>query len=385
MRGLLILATLVFVQATPRNAILSHRVLGQTAGPDWQAPIRNNTQASWNSSITAPLHTSPKTSLASLSRRGNFQTTPLNAANRDDFSAESEYLRESRSTAEDAALREQADNFLHFIESVGQIESHAAQVKIKTIIEDITRKGMGYWDRLQLSLQGGLRRSYLEERRWRFTEYYKTSGPDWNGVPYTLRDELNVHGLGFQGLYQTWDVTTKTSDVDLISGVGLEVPYSTAYNPSQGVMIVKTAFKSFDDVQKLYHSDILYQTLAQRVIPKNQLRQNQLSGTRFQPQKLKTIIRHHIVNPGTLAVILMAYSEVFRMDPDAALQDTTWRTWTLGDPSEKWFYALCGTDNVKGVLHLLTDYVVELNWKTIKEIRTRNGLVTDIWITLENY
>ena len=414
-RAMLLVATLVAVRATPMVSLHDHRALGDSieSGPVWNN-IPSHPDSPWTSvstnlttiSLDVSRPRLPASDSPLATRADPFDTEDDNSLpSSPDFSAveygstdyRPAYYVTHNSDSESGASRSdgsEADtsDSMEAVESYGDKKSEVGSEKNVMQFERFKLKGESYWSRLQHNLgRAGPLRDNVETQET-FSKFYKAEGPVWEGVPMGLYHTLQTHGLGSRNLYQTWKVKSRALESDDTSatsqsGVASATqypPYETIYNPLQGVMIVTMAFKKYDTHKELFHSDILFQTLLQEVVVSNQLRQGQASPAPFDVKTLSIVIQHDVVNEETNAVILLAYSEFLWIGEYAAKRDTHWRRWRPDGPFRDAFFALCGTDNVKAVVHMLNDYRAELGRKTIKEILTRKGLETDIWIVLED-
>ena len=420
-RAMLLVATLVAVRATPMLSLLNHRALGDIIEP---GPVWNNIPFPPDSPRTS-VSTNLTTCSLDVSRpRLPASDSPL-ATRADSFDAEDEHLlpdspdfsapeyvstgyrqayhvthnSDSESSGSGSGGSESGtSDSMEPVESYGERESEEGSERNKLLFERLKLKGESYWSRLQHNLGRAGPLPNTVEKQEIFSKFYKAEGPVWEGVPMGLAYVLQNHGLGSRNLYQTWRVRSRVLGSDDTSATSAtsqsgdaparpatqSLPFETIYNPLQGVMIVTLAFKRHDTHKELFHSDILFQTLLQKVVASNQLREGQLCPVPFDVKKLSSVIQHDIVNEETNAVILLAYYEFLWIGKYAAKRDTHWRRWTPDGPFRDAFFALCGTDNVKTVIHMLNDYRGELGRKSIKEIVTRNGLETDIWIVLED-
>ena len=245
-------------------------------------------------------------------------------------------------------------------------------------------KGRKNWNDLQSLLRSTSPPPSRDAARQNFNEYYLAFGPDWSKAPRKLKRALALAGVTDERLFQSWEVDSRKARNSDASATILP-PYETLYVPSKGVLIVDMALKEQDVQRRLFHSDILYLTLEQRVIPANMLRSNMESPTPFQVRKLSVIIHNYVVNFITKRTILHAYAKHLGMTEAQMRSDEVWRQWSPDGPYPEAFLALCGTDNVKGTLYMLKDYRSELGRKTVRDIWTRGDSQPDIWINLMDW
>lgn len=124
--------------------------------------------------------------------------------------------------------------------------------------------------------------------------------------------------------------------------------------------------------QKLQWSDIIYQCYLEELTRTHQSGRS-IAG-------LQTVIQANILNMGTIDVARAAYLSIgtqLWVEPD-------WKRWTIAE-TPYWFYALLGTENIKGVLWLLRDHPVAIGNKVVTEIWTRVNGNFDIWINIGPY
>ena len=245
-------------------------------------------------------------------------------------------------------------------------------------------KGRKNWNNLQSLLRSTSPPPSRDAARKNFNEYYLAIGPEWTKAPRKLKGALALAGVTDERLLQSWEVDSR-KERNSDASATIIPPYETIYVPSKGVLIVDMALKEQDMQQKLFHSDILFLTLEQRVIPANMLRSNMLSPTRFQVRKLSVVIHNYVVNFITKRTILHAYAKYLGLTEHQVKSDGIWRQWSPDGPYPEAFLALCGTDNVKGTLYMLKDYRSELGRKTIRDIWTRGDSEPDIWINLMDW
>ena len=389
-KGVFLVAALVCTRA--KASILDHRAMGDDVvstspemDPNHNPPMSTLTTAPFSSILPSTYLGSPSPDLPTTdSSIAGHPYSVYEEIESLDLDSLGLHLSNLRFLQVGSDLEDQDPDFGTSTSSVEGAQGNPDRQSSLTALEACMKKGKEHWDLLQHNLQVAGPSRNLFAKAAVFLAYYETKGPYWLGAPDELHKNLTQRGLGLHELYQTWTVYARKFPFGAEASMK-DVPYETVYNPSQGVMIVNYAYKAFDGQRKLFHSDILYQTLLQKVIARNELTKKVASRRRFSVRKLTTIIRHNVNNVKTTAIILLAYQERLGLSEDMALFDETWRKWTPDGEFGDYFWALCDTDNIRGVVHMLNDYRVELGRKTIKEIMTRNGDQTDIWITLEDY
>lgn len=94
---------------------------------------------------------------------------------------------------------------------------------------------------------------------------------------------------------------------------------------------------------------------------------------------LQTVIQARVLNDQTQRVIKTIWAAEER---EYNVLDPTWYKFTFAE-KPNWFYALLGTDNIKGTVWLLNDHAAEIGKKVITEIWIRWRVADpDIWISI---
>ncbi|CAL8577866.1 hypothetical protein XPA_003678 [Xanthoria parietina] len=228
-------------------------------------------------------------------------------------------------------------------------------------------KGHVYWEALIAKLTDA--NAVDVDRSQLFLDYYGTEPADSaesNSGQEVKQDLLN-HGLSPLDQYAkvtTFSRSSQNGPEDDTS------PYQNMYNTRDGIIICTYNWRAADSQKKLFWSDIAFHNYLQEMKPGESI------------STLRTIIRTDIINKGTRSVANAAYEA----QPLDFVHDRSlgWIKWTLAE-QPYFFYAFLGTDNVKGVVHLLTDHSVAIGKKVITEIWTRNDPSFDIWIELGPY
>ena len=382
-RALVLLAALASVRATPTATGLNLRFSGDGVVPMWQDTSLDDLPSSSApqllSHVSVPPHRSPP------STSGSSRPSSQNLYNLWDATADELELFDGNFL--DKIEGEHGSNY-GFPPSDDTTESDDSLMLgagySPARFKKYFIKGTAYWNRLQENLQSANAAPDVSDKAKHFKEYYEAAGPAWYKLSTRLADRLIVEGYGSNDLYQTWSVCSRQY-IDGPPFTGLGWPYIMTLNPSEGVVIVQQAFKAKDMQKKLFHSDILYQTFAQTVSTNNQIREGAAAAKPFDVKDLSVIIHNHVINDATQDVVLHAYQKFLNIHSTDAWEDDNWRRWTPDGPEREAFLALCGTDNVKGVVNMLNDYRVELGRKTIKDIWTMSTPLMDIEIRLEDY
>ena len=88
------------------------------------------------------------------------------------------------------------------------------------------------------------------------------------------------------------------------------------------------------------------------------------------------MVQHIVTNEGTQAVLRTLYAN---KGYSIGQGEREWKKWTEGE-EHYWFFAILGTDNVRGTVWLLRDHAVEMGRKVVTEVWTRwDGKYPDIW------
>ncbi|KAL8731699.1 MAG: hypothetical protein Q9181_004220 [Wetmoreana brouardii] len=205
----------------------------------------------------------------------------------------------------------------------------------------------------------------------RFQNYY---GVQLSRVPYlagfAIRGDLVGHGFDPK-LLDSWETVSRARPR------AAPDPWAAAYNngfdTKNGLLVAYSNNRTRDSVPALNQlpwSELMYQTW--KVI------QTQQKGGPI--SNLRTVVRQGVTTPGTLEVLKTMYKSR-QLTTDQG--DQKWYQWTEANQRE-FFFALLGTDNVKGVLWLLNDHAAEIGKKEITEIWTRwtEPANPDIWIEI---
>ena len=197
-----------------------------------------------------------------------------------------------------------------------------------------------------------------------FDGFYEASRGNRGSAGQEIEQDLIVHGLSPIENYQMWHVFGIQNGEDQAE----ESPYQNLFNANDGVIIATYNWRPEDLQKKLQWSEIVYQTYLRNMAPGQSI------------SRLQTVIQVDVVSPGTFLIAKQAYQSI-GLD---ATTDEGWRKWTLAD-QQYFFYALLGTDNIKGTVWLLNDHPTTIGKKVITEIWTRFGNSFDIWINIGPY
>ncbi|KAL8959783.1 MAG: hypothetical protein Q9183_005576 [Haloplaca sp. 2 TL-2023] len=241
--------------------------------------------------------------------------------------------------------------------------------------------GQRYW----LALRNKLvekspmdRTDIMPDGSTRFDTYYGIRRAIKPFRPDKIGHELRYNGFDTKFIL-SWESVPRLSahgPLDPHHGTGASAAYQNGFDTKNGLIVAYNNYRDADRQKQLPWSEIMYgswkaiQAQAQQFGQRN----GPISG-------LRVVVRMGIANPGTYGILLRIYT--MRRIP---VQERKWVKWTLEEQPSA-FLALLGTDNVKGVIWLLSDHAAEIGKKTITAIRTRFGeypssVAPDIWIEI---
>ncbi|KAL8637113.1 MAG: hypothetical protein Q9228_005579 [Teloschistes exilis] len=225
--------------------------------------------------------------------------------------------------------------------------------------------GLKYWNILHTTLQQPSPADRSDGAAI-FSVNYDVTFPEDVFSTSSIAPDLVKHGFDLK-LLINWATTSKDPKTGLSNSRW--PAYVNDFDTKNGLIIAQSNYREFDRCKSLPWSEIIYYTW--------QVVQSRQQG--FPISNLRTIIRKEVVNPGTQTVLQALYDSR-RMKTRAG--DNTWYKWTEADQMYS-FYALLGTDNVKGVVWLLNDHAAAIGKKEITEIWTRWGAQNpDLWIEI---
>lgn len=158
-------------------------------------------------------------------------------------------------------------------------------------------------------------------------------------------------------------------DRDVLTTRPDDPPYLNIFDTKNGILIADANFREDDSQRKLNWSELMYQTWALANI----------TGDGGGPiSNLRSILRSEVVNKGTKAAFKLAYQNNRLQPGDDGPED--WREWNESSHGS-FFLDLLATDNVKGVVWLLTDHAAEMGRKEITSIYSRwtRGDSLNLW------
>ncbi|KAL8702312.1 MAG: hypothetical protein Q9201_004482 [Fulgogasparrea decipioides] len=238
-------------------------------------------------------------------------------------------------------------------------------------------KGLNLWNLLHSNLSS-LKPYIREDTTVIFNMYYQAEPEPYWIEDYELRHDFEEHGFDSKHL-DVWTIVSKDPEepklVEDIDGA----PYTNVFDTYQGIIIADANFRFMDDHKKLQWSELMYHIW--QLAREEADHQHQLDPT-YPPGKpisnLKHVIQHIVVNADAQDILELAYK---RSGYSINVGDRTWKLWTEYDLNTRyWFYALLGTENVKGTLWLLNDHSGEIGKKEITKIWTRwSSMAPDFW------
>ncbi|KAL8709199.1 MAG: hypothetical protein Q9220_006079 [cf. Caloplaca sp. 1 TL-2023] len=238
--------------------------------------------------------------------------------------------------------------------------------------KDCSSKGLTYWNTLHTTLS----QSQIVDRNDReiFEDHYHAeyestmmSDPDLRlSLENRHINPYDIDGWEVFGL----DPDTLQRDSD--------PSYYNLFETNGGVLIAEGNWRYTDSQKALQWSEIMYQTWQLAMAKANTLGKDHPPGGPI--SNLQSVVQHIVTNKDTKAVLTTAYqAQGWVIGHDGPEQ---WRKWTEGD-QPYFFYALLGTDNVKGVVWLLNDHADEMGRKEISAVWTRWSMGSpDMWYVL---
>ncbi|KAL8695815.1 MAG: hypothetical protein Q9224_003139 [Gallowayella concinna] len=235
---------------------------------------------------------------------------------------------------------------------------------------DCGEKGIGYWNKLHTALDNPQTVDRSDGPKV-FANHYRPEFIDSVEAPEELQQGLKNRNIDIDGL-DIWDVSSfdpNTRQQDKTT------PYFNLFNTQQGVIIAVTNSRVWDGQKKLEWSEIVYQTWQHAQTKADELSH---AGEEHAPggpiSNLRSMVQHIVTNKGTQDIIQNAY-KAYGWVPK---KDDGWREWSEAKTRPS-FYAILGTDNVKGTVWLLHDHAVAIGRKEISSIWTRWQDNLDIW------
>ena len=233
--------------------------------------------------------------------------------------------------------------------------------------------GINYWNTLQTTLLNpqAVDRSTPPSL---FEDHYIADVVPRLTVDADLRQSLRNRDMDISHI-DLWQVSSNNS---ITKQRDPEPAYNNLFDTDHGFLIAEGNWRAKDSQRKLQWSEAIYQTwkLAEK-------RANELAvqGKGSPPggpiSNLQSVVRHSITNQGTQSVTRAAYAANDWIPGSDGPEE--WRRFTETD-KQFFFFALIGTENVKGLLWLLRDHAVEIGRKEPATIWTRwCSSKPDIW------
>lgn len=199
-------------------------------------------------------------------------------------------------------------------------------------------KGVEYWSMLTKALTQRPRDSdHGETFNTRYTNT-KTANAD---LSVTAREAVGGQRDGI------FSVSTASK------GAGKSnAAYSNFVDPKAGIILADSNYAEKDIDSE--------QTLGTKRVPNSEILVNQLLSVGGDLKKLNQIIRSNIANQKTQEILSLIEQKILDRNVE--------KTWTPANPE---FFALLGTDNVKGIAFLLSQHVEGTGGKSIVNIVTK--------------
>ncbi|KAL9580657.1 MAG: hypothetical protein Q9212_004361 [Teloschistes hypoglaucus] len=241
-------------------------------------------------------------------------------------------------------------------------------------------KGLQIWNILHSNLSSPT--PYVrEDTSAIFKMYYQAEPQPYEVEDYEMKQDFEQHRFDTKHL-DIWTTVSKDPAAPRLVEDLDEPPYKNVLDTNQGIIIADANFRYLDKNQKLSWSEIIYNLWQLAVEEANH--QHALNPTHPPGgpiSNLKYIIQHVVVNRDSQTILKLAYQRKGFTYDDGSEEASRWWLWTEEDLDTRyWFYALLGTDNVKGALWLLNDHSVEMGKKEITKIWTRwTVFAPDFW------
>ncbi|KAI4132548.1 MAG: hypothetical protein LQ338_000647 [Usnochroma carphineum] len=181
-----------------------------------------------------------------------------------------------------------------------------------------------------------------------------------------LQSDLIIHGFDPNAI-EAWETFSINPQYHLRDHYAA---YDNYFDTVNGILIANANYNSLDSQKTLPWSEIMYQTW--QTIGRLYRKGGPISN-------LRTVVQKTVVNRGTRAVLTTLY-KTRQLSMNAG--DRTWYKWTEVEEPQ-FFFALLGTDNIKGTIWLLNDHAAEIGKKEITEVWTRwPSTYPDVWIEI---
>ncbi|KAI4220216.1 MAG: hypothetical protein L6R36_007780 [Xanthoria steineri] len=176
-------------------------------------------------------------------------------------------------------------------------------------------------------------------------------------LPPDSDDELDEEHMDISHI-DLWQVSSNSS---ITKQRDPEPALNHLFDTNHGFLIAEGNWRAKDSQRKLQWSEVIYQTWKRAEKRANELA---LQGKGSPPggpiSNLQSVVRHSITNQGTQSVMRAAYAANDWIPGSDGPEE--WRRFTETD-KYFFFFALMGTENVKGLLWFLRDHAVEMGRK----------------------
>ncbi|KAL8711710.1 MAG: hypothetical protein Q9220_003881 [cf. Caloplaca sp. 1 TL-2023] len=209
----------------------------------------------------------------------------------------------------------------------------------------------------------------------KFHQYYTATYTLTKPADLDIYNDLHQRGIDADSFDEWTVVSGKTPPK-----VGDDIPYTNLFSTLDGIIIAESNFRYYDQAKMLEWSELMYQTY---LLASARADHESLYGIQPHPRggplsNLQSVIQMICVNKATQAVIRTLYAaQGWTVEGEDGYE---WKKWT--EEEQPWFFfALLGTDNVKGVMYLLNDHVNEVGRKRVKAVWTRwEVFAPDVWV-----
>ncbi|KAL8770472.1 MAG: hypothetical protein Q9203_003541 [Teloschistes exilis] len=222
-------------------------------------------------------------------------------------------------------------------------------------------RGHRYWQTLQqtIALAQPVDRTDGPEK---FERFYGIEFASFEDPIEQLRQDLIDHGINYDFL-DGFAIFSKDPDTGTETE---ETAYQNMFQTDKGVIIAVQNFRHADEQKQLSWSELMAQAW-----PVAREWADDWEGENGRPlggliSNIQTVIQARVLNDQTQRVVKTIWAAEER---EYNVLDPTWYKFTLAE-KPNWFYALLGTDNIRGTVWLLNDDAAEIGKKGARAAST---------------
>ncbi|KAL8805362.1 MAG: hypothetical protein Q9223_005286 [Gallowayella weberi] len=236
-------------------------------------------------------------------------------------------------------------------------------------------KGKQYWDALKDKVSQAIPHDRADTTNI-FSAHYGVEFASLDQPIQGIRQDLIDHGFEYK-----YTEAMACYGKDPHSGAeDEETAYMNMFSTFKGLLIAESNNRDDDSQNKLPWSELIYHTWNFAAAYADDCKDDNIPAGHpggGPISTLNTVVQYRVVNDRSKAVIETVFLKAGFPVNEA---DPTWRRFTEAETPE-WFFALLGTDNVKGTVWLLHDHAGEIGKKVVTEIWVRwKKADPDIWI-----